>query len=63
MIAFEFGPGITFSLLHQCSMSSSLLMENVAYLVCISSSTTLLLAIVTLGIRIVSTYSVVKRIM
>lgn len=30
MTAFDFGVGITFSLLHQCSVSFSLLMQNVA---------------------------------
>lgn len=33
MISFEFGPGITFGLLHQCSMSSSFLMKKAACLV------------------------------
>ena len=57
MIAFEFGPGMTCSLLYQRTMSS-LLMENAAYCVSISSSTILLLAVVALEIKIVSTYRV-----
>ena len=64
LIVFDFDPGITFSF---TSLVLNIIFspDGKSYLVsvCISSSTILLMAIVTLGIKIIPIYRVVESIM